>query len=166
MIAVGVIMDRGTIEKEGGGLGVCFEGKKGISVMTAVIILIGFSMLLASSLITLIPKAKPPRSISPSLSIHYEENLLTLTHEGGGNIPKAFVLENSEIAWKDLQIRKNGAKILVEPEDNAKLNRKTDIGLVTYSLGDQVKFEVELNSGDTITVIYLPTEQVLLSATV
>lgn len=140
-------------------------GERGVSVMVAIIVLIGISMLIAASLLTLIPEATPEKSISPSIQLQYEDadNLLTLTHQGGGDIPNAFVLENSEIAWKDLEVRKNGARISADPQDEARLNGENEMGLVTYTLGDQLKFQVKLADGDKVTVVYIPTDQVLLS---
>ncbi len=135
----------------------------GISVMVAIIILIGLSMLLAASIISLIPEATPRDSISPSLGLHYEENTLTLSHQGGGDIPNSFVLENGEIAWKDLEIRKNGEKVNINSVDQANLNGDNEIGLVTYTSGDKLNFKLQLEKNDRLSVVYSPTNQVLLS---
>ncbi len=149
------------------------DGWRGVSVMVAIITLMGLTLALASVLTLALGKweVKNPTQTMLTLRIenekHGKENLI-LIHTGGDPIPDAFELKGGKITWMNLEIRVNGVKLEVWAD--AMLNGEENAGVVRFSQGDELSillpWENSVIRGDWLSVVYKPAGQTLLQSQV
>lgn len=144
--------------------------------MVATILLIALVIIAVASIAAFIGRIQvPEKPLSVSISIdnaQKNKKALTIKHTGGDAITGAFygaANDNSGIApdnWNNMEIRINGAKVGTK-DNTAKLNGgNIQASLYDFKVGDVLYFELaapadKLSSGDVITVIYTPVNQII-----
>jgi flagellin-like protein len=154
----------------------------GVSPVIATILLIAITVVavgVVMAFVAALPKATPPLNASISISNAVSgSTTLIISHTGGDPIRNAFnpsylgyIWTNN---WVNMEVRVNGAKVLAT---SVTLNNTSvTLGLKDFTTGDRLVLGVlytpdgsatlSLHSGDVITVVYTPANQILVTVPV
>jgi hypothetical protein len=97
---------------------------------------------------------------------------LTITHAGGDPIRTAFYENTGSVItadnWANMEVRINGAKVITASGATLDNLLLTPPSSHDFSVGDilVLPLNTSLSSGDVITVVYTPANQILLTVTV
>lgn len=150
--------------------------EKGVSPVVATILLIALVIIAVASIAAFLGRIQvPEKPLSATISIDNakkNKTALTIKHTGGDGIIGAFYgKSNDNFAispdnWNNMEVRINGAKVGTK-DNTTKLNGENVKGsLYDFKVGDVLYFELavpadKLSSGDVITIIYVPVNQVI-----
>ncbi len=101
----------------------------------------------------------PSSPISAVLRVEEKENKLVITHLSGDKIGYAFKLNDGAVLWLNLVVRKNGENLNIT--GGARVGELTD-GVINFGTGSKLELPVGVESGDEVSVVYVPTGQVLV----
>jgi flagellin-like protein len=147
---------------------------KAVSPVVAVIMLIAITVVIAAvvaafayGIIGGVNKAPSTAFVVEGAVSGFDNTTVKIIHHGGDKIIDAF--DNSSGAtdpWGTLEVRYNGATV-----DNStypvKLNGNSTIDDVNFVAGDEITIEFhKLLPGESITIVYTPTENVMQRITV
>ena len=155
------------------------KDEQAVSPVIAVIMLIAITVVIAAvvaafayGIIGSVNKAPSTALVVEGAVSGFNPTDVTIIHHGGDKILDAFntsyIGDNSTDPWADLEVRYNGAT--VQNGTEATDIMVNDGGFGNHSdfiAGDEVTILFgELSAGDSITIVYTPTENVLQRITV
>ena len=135
--------------------------KRAVSPVIGVILMIAITVVIAAVVASFAYGIIGGVAKAPNAALVFEDadsgkTTVTLIHHGGDTITDAF--KDSCTNWSDIMVKHNGADINwsgnVIPSDTSNNN---------FGSGEELKIKVTpaLVSGDTLTVVYTPTGDVL-----
>ena len=141
------------------------ENNSGFNEIIAVILIIAMVVAI-SSVIWLFTSAttSEDRTLIPVVfEARYDSDLKTLTirHKSGETIIGALYRENGDFIWGDLVLKKNNTIITKDMMDSFDVTND-NINLSPNEV-ITVVFKESLNSGDKISIIYVPYNQLIKS---
>lgn len=134
---------------------------RGVSTFIGTIFLLGLTLsIFAVYVWGVVGKGSttPAQPIQAVVRVESEDGTLVVRHVVGDEIPKAFKLYNGAVTWLNLVVRKNGENLNVV--GGARMGSLTT-GMVDFGPGSKLELPVSVGSGDTVTVVYVPTGQTL-----
>jgi len=96
--------------------------------------------------------------IQAVVRVENQEGKLVIRHVVGETVTKAFKLHNGAVTWLNLVVKLNGENLNVT--GGARVGNLTT-GMVDFGPGSRLELPVSVRKGDTVTVIYVPTGQIL-----
>jgi flagellin-like protein len=150
------------------------KDEQAVSPVIAVIMLIAITVVIAAivaafayGIIGGVRKAPSCALVVEGAISGFDNTTVKIIHHGGDKVIDAF--DNSltaEDPWGTLEVRYNGATV-----DNAtypvKVNNNSTISDPDFKAGDEITIEfAELFPGESITIVYTPTENVIQRITV
>ncbi len=134
--------------------------KRGLSPLMAVTMLLALTVMVFAVYVTEFIRSHPPSSpIRATLKVEREDNTITITHLRGNEIGYAFKLNGGAVLWLNLVVRKNGENLNIT--GGARVGELTD-GVINFGAGSKLELPVGVESGDEVSVVYVPTGQVLV----
>ncbi|TDA29260.1 MAG: hypothetical protein DSO03_07055 [Hadesarchaea archaeon] len=136
-------------------------GVHGISPLIATIFLLGLIlMVFVVYVVGLAGRGgtTPLPPIYTMLEVENQDGKLVIRHGTGDTVTKAFKLYNGAVTWLNLLVRLNGENLNVT--GGARVGNLTT-GMVDFGPGSRLELPVSVRKGDTVTVIYVPTGQIL-----
>ncbi|MEM2619499.1 MAG: hypothetical protein QXR87_06630 [Candidatus Hadarchaeales archaeon] len=100
----------------------------------------------------------PAQPIQAVVRVENQDGALVIRHVVGDTVTKAFRLYNGAVTWLNLVVRLNGENLNVT--GGARVGNLTT-GMVDFGPGSRLELPVSVRKGDTVTVVYLPTGQIL-----
>lgn len=156
------------------------EDESAVSPVIGVIMLIAITVVIAAVVAAFAYGIIGGVSSAPSAAIVIEnaragEYDFTVVHHGGDTVTEAFTLvgtPSNVSAWDNIEVKVNGVSvdlINTTPVYHVTLGGNTDLSFsageqldVTYMIDDGgADIATALATGDTITIVYTPTEDVL-----
>jgi flagellin-like protein len=143
---------------------------KAVSPVVAVIMLIAITVVIAAvvaafayGIIGGVNKAPSAAFVVEGAVSGFNTTEVTIIHHGGDKILDAFDSENIDAPWMNMEVRYLGAPF----DGNVTLNNDPINGTCDFEAGDEIVLYFDmLYPGDSITVVYTPTENVLQRITV
>ena len=153
------------------------QDEKAVSPVIAVIMLIAITVVIAAvvaafayGIIGGVTRAPSSAFVVEGAIVGDEMTNVTIIHHGGDKILEAFDTGDNNNPWHDLEVRYNGAPINISDTTMVNVSaillngqNMTKAADAVFNAGDelQLTFEDGLDPGDSITVVYTPTEDIM-----
>ncbi|RZN43893.1 MAG: type IV pilin [Methanophagales archaeon ANME-1-THS] len=148
------------MERRGNGR-TLMKDERGVSPVIGVILMIAITVVIAAVVASFAYGIIGGVATAPNSALIFEnadlgKTNITLVHHGGDSVTNAFT-GSTPSDWGDMRVKLNGVDIIWRA--NVTVGGDTD---PNFESGEQLRIKVPpLASGDTISVIYVPTGDIL-----
>lgn len=152
------------------------KDEQAVSPVIAVIMLIAITVVIAAVVAAFAYGIIGGVKKAPSCALVVEgasagQDTVTIIHHGGNKVQDAFNVTNATAndPWLQLEVRYEGARLTTTGKAaNLTLNGNEVFAKKDFEAGDElvIVFDTSLATGESITVVYTPTQDVLQRITV